>query len=311
MVPAAVRDSLRAMDVVVTGSHGFIASHLIPALTGRGHRVLRLVRSKPTEPDSIGWDPETARIDSGGLEAVDAVVHLAGEGIGDRRWTDEQKRRILESRTKGTSLLANTIAELQDPPKVMVSASAIGFYGARGDEVLTEESSPGTDFVADVCVQWERAAEPAAKAGIRVVHPRSGIVLGATGGALKRMLLPFRLGLGGRLGSGRQWFSWISIDDEVSVFLRLLEAADIQGPVNSTAPNPVTNAEFTKTLGRVLGRPVLIPVPTLGLKLVFGSEAVDSLLGSQRVFPTRLEAEGFEFETPELEGALRKVLGKL
>jgi uncharacterized protein (TIGR01777 family) len=299
------------MDVAITGSHGFIASKLIPALKDKGHRVLRLVRTAETEPGSIHWDPEKGRIDAAGLEGIEAVVHLAGEGIGDRRWTDEQKRRILESRTKGTGLLATTLAELQRPPAVMVSASAVGYYGDRGDEVLTEESSPGTGFAADVCVRWEQAAEPAATAGIRVAHPRSGIVLGRTGGALKKMLLPFKLGLGGRLGSGRQWFSWIAIDDEVRVLLHLIERSELTGPVNATAPNPVTNAEFTKTFGRVLGRPTVIPVPTIGLKLVFGSEAVDEgLLTSQRALPARLESDGFEFQTPELEGALRQVLNR-
>jgi uncharacterized protein (TIGR01777 family) len=299
------------MDVAITGSHGFIASRLIPALKDEGHRVLRLVRTADTEPDSIHWDPEAGRIDAAGLEGIEAVVHLAGEGIGDRRWTDEQKRRILESRTKGTGLLATTLAELQRPPAVMVSASAVGYYGDRGDEVLTEESPPGTGFAADVCVRWEQAAEPAATAGIRVAHPRSGIVLGRTGGALKKMLLPFKLGLGGRLGSGRQWFSWIAIDDEVRVLLHLIESSELTGPVNATAPNPVTNAEFTKTFGRVLGRPTVIPVPTIGLKLVFGSEAVDEgLLTSQRALPARLESDGFEFQTPELEGALRQVLNR-
>jgi hypothetical protein len=297
------------MDVVVTGSHGFIASALIPALERAGQRVVRVVRREARGTDELSWDPVEGRIDAEGLEGIDVVVHLAGEGIGDKRWTEQQKKRILESRTKGTSLLASALAGLKSGPKVMVSASAIGYYGDRGDEMLTEDSPPGTGFAADVCVQWEASAQPAVEAGIRVVHPRSGIVLDPRGGALKKMLIPFRLGIGGRFGSGRQWFSWISLDDEVAGILHLIANRDMRGPVNLTAPKPVTNADLTKTLGKVLHRPTVLPTPMFVVKAVLGSEAVDEgLLAGQRVLPQRLQASGFRFRAPELEAALRGML---
>src|SRR5439155_25659384 len=237
-------------------------------------------------------------------EGVDAVVHRAGVGIGDRRWSDEHKRAVLDSRVQGTTLLARTLASLTDRPSVLVSASAVGYYGDRGDEVLTEDAGPGTGFLSEVCEQWERSTAPAKDAGIRVAHLRTGLVMSREGGALKQMLVPFRLGAGGRIGSGRQWWSWIAIDDELGAILHVVGDDTVRGPVNLTAPNPVTNAEFTKTLGKVLGRPTLLPTPTFALKALFGGDAVDEMfLGGQRVVPAKLEATAYEFRHPHLEPA--------
>jgi uncharacterized protein len=299
------------VDVAVTGSHGFVGSALVPALRRAGHRVVRLVRGQPKSADELRWDPEAGTVDAAGLEGIGGVVHLAGAGIGDKRWTDARKRLILESRTKGTTLLARTLAQLARPPSVLVSASATGYYGDRGDEPLDEQSAPGNDFVAGVCVQWEAATAPAADAGIRVARTRSGIILGREGGVFPRMLLPFRLGLGGRMGSGRQYMSWISIDDEVGAILHALVQERVAGPVNLTGPRPVTNAEFTKTLGRVLHRPTAIPTPLLPLRALYGSELVQHLLvEGQRVLPKQLEQTGYEFARPTLEEALRAVVDR-
>jgi uncharacterized protein (TIGR01777 family) len=299
------------VDVAVTGSHGFIGSALLPALTRAGHRPVRIVRGRGAGDDALSWDPEAGTIDAGGFEGIGGVVHLAGAGIGDKRWTDARKRLILESRTKGTSLLARTLAGLTRPPSALVSASAIGYYGDRGDEPIDEQSTPGNDFVARVCVQWEAATAPAADAGIRVARVRSGIVLGREGGVLPRLLLPFRLGLGGRIASGRQYMSWISIDDEVRAILHALTQDGVAGPVNLTGPAPVTNDEFTKTLGRVVRRPTVIPTPLLPLRARYGSELVQHLLvEGQRVLPKRLEATGYAFEHSTLEDALRAVVDR-
>ena len=300
------------MDVAVTGSHGLIGTALVRALRERGDTVRRLVRSEPAPGDGPGpfvrWDPQAGTIDRAALEGVDGVVHLAGAGIGDKRWTDARKREILESRTKGTSLLAEALAGLDQKPAVFVSSSAIGYYGDRGDEKLTETAPPGQGFTADVCVAWEAAAQPAAEVGIRVAHPRTGIVLSRAGGALPRLLPLFKLGLGGRLGSGRQWWSWITIDDEVAALLHLLHD-DVTGPVNLAAPGTATNADMAKALGRVLRRPAMLPVPAFGPKLVLGRElGTELLFFSQRVVPDRLEASGFRFSFPDLEGGLRHVL---
>ena len=299
------------MDVAVTGSHGFIGSALLPALTREGHRPVRIVRGQAAGDDELSWDPEAGTIDADGLEGIGGVVHLAGAGIGDRRWTDARKRLILETRTKGTSLLARTLARLTRPPSTLVSASAIGYYGNRGDEPLDEQSTPGNDFVARVCVQWEGATAPAADAGIRVARTRSGIVLGRDGGVLPRLLLPFRLGLGGRIGSGRQYMSWISMGDEVRAILHALTQDGVAGPVNLTGPAPVTNGEFTETLGRVLRRPTVIPTPLLPLRARYGRELVQHLLvEGQRVLPKRLQATGYAFEHPTLEDALRAAVDR-
>ena len=299
------------MDVAVTGSHGFIGSALLPALIREGHRPVRIVRGRAAGDDELGWDPGAGTIDADGLEGIGGVVHLAGAGIGDKRWTDARKRLILESRTKGTGLLARTLAGLTHPPPALVSASAIGYYGNRGDELLDEQSAPSNDFVAGVCVQWEGATAPAADAGIRVARVRSGIVLGREGGVLPRLLLPFRLGLGGRIASGRQYMSWISIDDEVRAIVHALTQDGAAGPVNLTGPAPVTNDEFTKTLGRVVRRPTVIPTPLLPLKVRYGGELVQHLLvEGQRVLPKRLEETGFRFAHPTLEDALRAAVDR-
>jgi uncharacterized protein len=296
------------MDVLITGAHGMIGSALIPRLRARGDRVVRLVRGEPEGRDDVRWDPPSGQIDASALEGIDAVVHLAGAGIGDKKWTPERKQLVLDSRMQPTGLLARTLAGLTRKPTVLVSASAIGYYGDRGDEILTEDAPPGNDFGAQICREWEDATAPAADAGIRVARTRSGLVLSASGGLLKRLLLPFKLGAGGRLGSGKQYMSWIAIDDEVSAFLHLIDTGSLSGAVNLTAPNPVTNGEFTATLGRALHRPTLIPTPLPALKVVYGGELVDTLLGSQRVSSERLQRSGFEFAHPKLDDALQAVL---
>ena len=297
------------MDVAITGASGLIGRALSHSLRADGHRVLRFQRGGVTAGDIIGWDPDAGRIDAPALEGVDAVVHLAGEGIGEHRWTDEQKRRIRDSRVRGTAVLAAAVASRERRPRVLVSASAIGYYGDRGSEVLTEESEPGDDYLAHVCIAWEGEAAPAAEAGVRTVFTRSGIVLDSHGGALKRMLLPFKLGLGGRQGSGTQWMSWIALADEVGAIRFAIENDALSGPANLVAPNPVTNAEFAATLGRVLQRPTVLPTPLLPLKVRFGAELVETLLMvSQRVTPGRLQTAGFQFQFESLEAALRAVV---
>ncbi|MDQ3896414.1 MAG: TIGR01777 family oxidoreductase [Actinomycetota bacterium] len=297
------------MRVAVTGSHGLIGSELVAHLERSGHQVTRLVRAR-AGPGEAAWDPGAGSIDAEKLEGHDAVVHLGGVGIGDHRWTDDHKRAVRDSRVLGTSLLARTLAGLSSPPKVLASGSAVGFYGYdRADEVLTEASPRGSGFLAEVVDAWEEAAAPAADAGIRVANVRSGVVLTAKGGALKKQLLPFKLGVGGRLGRGRQWLSWISLEDEVAAIVHILIADDLRGPVNVTSPEPVTNAEFTATLARALRRPAFMPVPTLALHALFGREMTEEmLLGGQRVLPTRLEPSGFTFGRPRLEDALRSTL---
>lgn len=297
------------MDVVVSGASGLIGSALRGALEGAGHRMVAMTRSKGG--DGIHWDPDAGAIDSGGLEGVGAVVHLAGEGIGNKRWNDEQKAKIRDSRVRGTTLLAETLAKLSKPPKVLLSGSAVGFYGDRGDEVLTESSRPGGGFLADLCVAWEGAAAPAKEAGIKVSHLRTGIVLSGSGGALPKMLTPFKLGVGGKLGSGSQWMSWVAIEDEVGAIVHLLGDDAPAGPVNLTAPNPVTNGDFTKALGKALGRPTVLPVPKFGLKTLLGPEmAGELLLASQRALPTRLLDSGYTFKHPELGETLQTALAK-
>jgi uncharacterized protein (TIGR01777 family) len=299
------------MRVLVTGSSGLVGSALVPFLNSGGHRVTRLVRSKPRAAEAYAlWDPEAGTIDASSLEGLDAVVHLAGESIAAGRWTAARKARILESRVKGTNLLTGTLAGLSQPPKVLVSASAVGFYGDRGEEVLREESSSGSGFLAEVCRQWEAATAPAAQVGIRVVHLRFGMILSAKGGALQRLLLPFRFGLGGRLGSGRQFMSWVALDDIVGAIHHALTTEELQGPVNAVSPTAVRNAEFTRTLGRVLRRPAVFPLPAFAARLAFGQMADELLLASQRVEPARLLASSYQFRFPELEAALKHLLGK-
>ncbi len=296
--------------MIVTGSHGFVGSDLVDALRSQGDHVTRLVRGSPATPDEVRWDPAGGAIDADALEDHDAAVHLAGAGIGDHRWTEAYKDEILASRVEGTTLLAETLARLHKPPSVLVSASAIGFYGDRGDETLTEGSALGDGFIAHVVRQWEQSTRPAEEAGIRVVHIRSGIVLSPKGGTLKRLLLPFRLGVGGRLASGRQWTSWIALDDELRAVSHVISDERARGPVNLVAPHPVTNSELSRTLGRVMRRPSLFPVPLFALKLVLSSGLAREITGSQRVVPTELERLGFRFDWPDLEPALRHLLAK-
>jgi len=297
------------LHVAVTGASGLIGSALVQRLTAKGHRITALVR-RAARPGEMSWDPEGGRLDPNDLAGVDAVVHLAGESVA-ARWTARRKGRIRSSRVRGTRLLSEAIARTSKHPAVLISASAIGIYGNRGDEVLTEESplgNPSHDFLAAVGQEWEAAADPARAAGIRVVHPRFGVVLSPDGGALGSMLWPFRLGLGGRLGGGAQWMSWVSIDDAVGAIVHLLETDSMLGPFNVTAPEPLPNRDFTRTLGRVLSRPTPFPVPGSALRLVLGEMADGALLSSARVVPRRLLASGFRFAHPDLESALRHVL---
>lgn len=299
------------MIIAVTGSTGLIGSRLAALLASGGHRVMRLLRSKPRpELDEVYWDPAREMVDTMALGHVDAVVHLAGESIAKGRWTAKKKARIRDSRVDGTRVLSKALTRLSPPPNVMICASAIGYYGDRGDEWLREESPPGSGFLADVCRQWEAAAEPARERGIRVVHLRTGVVLSPAGGALRQMLPPFRMGLGGKIGSGRQYLSWVAIDDLLGVIMHALTTDTLQGPVNAVSPNPVTNLEFTRTLGRVLGRPTLFPMPALAARLVFGEMAEELLLASARVQPARLVTTGYQFRFPTLDGALRYLLRK-
>ncbi|MCC6223825.1 MAG: TIGR01777 family protein [Thermoleophilia bacterium] len=295
---------LAPLRVALTGSSGLIGSALGAFLSTGGHEVVPLVRGR-AGAGQVRWDPASGELDATGLEGCDAAIHLAGATI-SKRWTAERKREIADSRSRGTELFASALAGLERPPRVLVCASGIGYYGSRGDELLTEESSPGDDFIASVCRSWEAAAEPAAAAGIRVVNLRLGVILSAI---LPRMLPVFRLGLGGRLGSGRQWWSWLSLDDALGAFLHALATESLAGPVNVCAPGLVTNAELTRVLGRVLRRPAVLPVPAPALRVAFGELADGLLLASQRARPERLERSGFRFVRPELEGALRRELG--
>jgi len=297
-------------SVAISGASGMVGTALRRHLEGLGVRVLRLVRRPPREPLEVEWHPDEGRIERTALETAEAVVHLAGESLAGGLWTEARKRRIRESRVQGTRLLAETLADSAHPPHTLVSASAVGYYGDRGDEVLTEGSEPGTGFLADVAVEWERATVPAAHAGIRVVKTRFAIILSPSGGLLGRMLLPFRLGLGAVLGSGRQWLSWITLPDVIRVIATVLATPDLAGPVNATAPEPVTNAEFTRELGKALSRPTLLRLPAPLLEAVLGDLAREGLLASTRVLPARLDSVGFDFEHPSLAPALRALLGR-
>ncbi len=296
------------MNVLVSGGTGLIGLALIPELEASGHRVKRLTR-KPRSGEDIRWDPDAGTIE-GDLAGFDAVVHLGGESIAEGRWTPEKQRRIMESRKKGTRLLAERVAGLPEPPSVMVSASATGYYGDRGNELLTEESEPGTMFLSEVCREWEAAAEPAREAGVRVVHPRFGIVLSSEGGALGTTLPIFKLGGGGKIGSGRQYWSWVSLDDVVGAVVHAINTDTLSGPMNVVAPDPPTNAEYTKVLGHVLGRPTFFTVPAPAARVALGGMADNLLLASARVEPAKLEETGYVYRYPELEGALRHLLEK-
>jgi uncharacterized protein (TIGR01777 family) len=295
--------------VAVTGSSGFLGSALVSSLAAAGHRVIPLVRRevRPGE-DALHWDPVSGAIASPGPAIADAVVHLAGESIAGGRWTAAKKQRIRESRVDATRRLTETLTRLAKPPAVLVCASAIGYYGSRGDEILSEESAPGVGFLADVGREWEAATATASARGIRVVNLRIGVVLSPAGGALAKMLTPFRLGLGGVIGGGAQWMSWIALDDAIGALRHALVTEALRGPVNAVAPTPVTNAEFTRTLGRVLRRPTLVPMPAFAARLALGEMADELLLASQRVMPVRLLASRYEFRHSTLEGALRSLL---
>jgi uncharacterized protein (TIGR01777 family) len=297
------------MKILVSGASGLIGSAFVKLAKTAGHSTTALTRK--TTPGAIRWDPAVGTLDAAAVEGFDAVVHLAGENIAAGRWTAAQKKRILDSRVQGTRLLSNTLAQLQRRPAVMVSASAVGYYGDCGDRVLREDSPPGADFLANVCREWEQATEAASKAGIRVVHLRSGVVLAKEGGALAKMLLPFKMGVGGKIGSGRQYMSWIDLEDEAGVILHCISHDSTRGPVNSVGPSAVTNLEFTKTLGRVLSRPTVFPLPAFAARLMLGELADGLLLSSQRVEPAKLTAEGFAFRHRNLEETLRRILGTL
>ena len=297
------------MHIAVTGSSGFIGSALVNAFTASRHRVTRLVRSQPPAGSgAVAWDPSSGLESVSGLEGVEAIVHLAGENLASGRWTSEKQDAIRDSRVLGTRRLCESLTHLSVPPSTLVCASAIGYYGNRGDERLTEASASGTGFLAEACREWEAACQPALQRGLRVVHIRLGMVLSPTGGAMARLLLPFRLGVGGRLGRGTQWMSWIALDDVIGSVAHVLSTPALRGPVNLTTPNPVTNREFTATLGRVLRRPTVVPAPAFALRLALGPMADDLLLASTRVLPSVLLASQYAFRFPQLEGALRYLL---
>jgi uncharacterized protein (TIGR01777 family) len=291
----------------MTGASGLIGSALVRSLTADAHEVVRLVRREPRAADERRWDPG-GRLDPALMDAADAVVHLAGAGIGDKRWTEDYKQLVLRSRVDGTTAIATAIARCTDPPKVLLSASAVGFYGDTGEEAVDESAPAGDGFLADVVEQWEKATTPADQAGVCVVHVRSGVVLAADGGALGKVLPLFKLGLGGRLGSGKQWMSWIAIADEIAALRFLLDRADICGAVNLTAPEPVRNRDYTKAIARALHRPALAVVPTAALRVALGGFADEGVLVSQRVVPSRLEDAGFPFTYADIDAALTAII---
>ena len=295
------------MKILISGSSGLIGSSLIRFFQAHGDEVLHLVRSNP-KPGDIIWDPYNDKLNAAELEGFDAVIHLAGENIVAKRWTPEQKQKIRESRVKSTRLLSDTLAQLNHPPKVIVCASATGFYGNRGSEVLTEESPAGNGFLPEVCQAWEAAAETARERGIRVLHLRFGIVLARQGGALAKMLPAFRFGLGGRLGTGRQFWSWIALEDVLRLMERALQDDRLSGVVNAVSPEPITNAGFTEALARALHRPAVLSVPPFAVKLLFGEMGREALLASARVRPVRLLESGFEFRSPKLAAAFKHML---
>ena len=299
------------MKILISGSSGLVGSSLLPFLNDNNHEVLRLVRFQPTAENEIQWLPDQNQIDLNSAGQIDAVVHLAGESIADR-WNEEKKNKIRESRIKGTKLISDTISQLEQKPKVFISASAIGYYGNRGNEILTEDSVPGDDFLACVCRDWETACLPVSDNGIRSVQLRFGVILSPSGGALAKMLPVFRLGQGGKLGHGRQYMSWVSLEDVTNIIDHVLRTDTLHGPVNVVAPNPVTNSEFTNTLGRVLRRPTIVPgfLGQLATSVLFGQMSEALLLASQRVEPTRLNDSGYNFQYQTLESALRQILSR-
>jgi len=296
------------MKILVSGSHGLVGKALTTSLVNAGHEIVSLVRQSANDSE-IEWHPNQGKINGQQLEGFDVVVHLAGESIASGRWTEEKKRKIRESRVKGTELLSSALARLSQPPSTFISASAIGFYGSRGDELLTEESAPGDGFLPEVCVAWEKATGQAEAKGIRTIHPRFGIILDEKGGALERMLTPFRMGVGGKVGNGKQWMSWIALEDVINALRFLIDEPGSEGPVNFTAPRPVTNADFTEALGSVLSRPTLFSVPAFAARLAFGEMADELLLSSAKVEPERLKESGYQFKHPELSSALKTILG--
>jgi uncharacterized protein (TIGR01777 family) len=299
------------LTVAITGSSGLIGRTLTQFLLSGGHQVRPMVRRDGVgSGEGIPWDPQGGKLDPAHLEGVDAVVHLAGEPLSAFRWSEEKKTRILSSRVEGTGLIARTLAKMAKAPTVLVSASAVGIYGNRGNEVVTEETNPGRGFLAMVCREWEAATAPARKAGIRVVKLRTGFVVSPEGPGLGKMLPPFKAGLGGRIGSGRQYVSWIDLDDEVGLIHHALIRPGVAGPLNATAPNPVPNSAFADTLGRVLGRPTLVPLPSLAVKALLGELGEELLLKGARVVPKKAEETGYEFLFPSLEDSLRFQLGK-
>ncbi|MFF9394515.1 TIGR01777 family oxidoreductase [Streptomyces griseoluteus] len=290
--------------IAVTGASGLIGSALVRSLTDDGHQVVRLVRREPQGPDEVRWDPQESYVDAAGLTGVDAVVNLAGAGIGDKRWTPEYKRVIRDSRVFGTTALAEAAASLPEPPRVFVNGSAIGFYGETGDRIVDEDAPPGEGFLPSVCEEWEEAAAPVREAGVRTAFVRTGLVVSAAGGAWAKMFPLFKAGLGGRLGNGKQYWSYIALHDEVAAIRHILDREDLSGPFNLTAPHPLTNQEITEAMGRVLHRPTPFPVPAALLRTALGGMAED-VLGSQRVVPRRLLESGFQFAFPGIEDAIR------
>lgn len=301
----------KPMSFLISGTHGMIGSNLVPFLSTGGHRPVSLVR-RPPEPgrDEVFWDPANDRIDINDGQEIDAVIHLAGENIAEGRWTPEKKRRIMESRTRGTALIAQTIAKMKKKPKVFICASAIGYYGDRKEALMSEDDLPGEDFISEVCKNWEASARAAVDAGIRTVFLRIGIVLSPLGGALQRLLPVFQAGIGGRIGSGRQYMSWISLDDVLGAILHLIAKPDISGPVNLVAPHPVTNAEFTRTLGKVLSRPAALFIPEAAITAVYGRMGKETILSGTRVNSAKLLESGYRFRHTQLKDALSHVLGK-
>jgi uncharacterized protein len=297
---------MNSARILVSGSHGPIGATMLPSLKAQGATVTRLVRTSATGSDQIVWDPSQS-LSPDLVSGFHAIIHLAGESIVGR-WTDAKKRRIIESRVQGTTHLAEAAAKAPQPPRVFISASAIGFYGNRGDELLREDSPSGEGFAAEICRQWEAATQPAAQAGIRTAQMRIGVVMSADGGALPAMLTPFRMGLGGRLGNGRQWQAWVSVRDVVGAIQHVLNHDELSGPVNAVAPNPVTNAEFTRILASVLNRPATFPMPAFAVRLIFGEMGEELFLGSQRVQPAKLSATGYQFQHPDLKNALQEIL---